>query len=632
MLVSIGSAEHMHGDLHTAVDEAIERGNDSRALALLDQLLREMPTIANAQFVDYRLRAVPAAKPRVSIRLAILRSFTFEPVLPLLKAAALIHGLQLEIWLGGFNTYAQEMLDPESDLYKFEPDAVLLAVQARDVVPELWDCDKELDRTAAAASVERVLLGIREWIGTFRSHSKGHLVVQDFELPDAPSSGILDAQSSHGQTHNLQEINRRLRELSAEWYGVHVLNYDGLTARFGKRRWHDERKWLTARMPVAADCLMPLAQEYLRFLLPLAGVSAKVLVVDLDNTLWGGVLAEDGVQSLQVGTEYPGALYANLQRAILAVRRRGVLLAIASKNNESDALEALERHPGMLLRGRDFAAHRINWNDKAQSLREIATELNVGLDSLAFLDDSPIERDRIRLALPEVAVIELSADPTLWARSLRDCPLFERLSLSAEDRERDHLYSAQRQRTDLERRTASLDDFLRSLEMQMEMRELSPEAVTRVAQLTQKTNQFNLTTRRYSEQEIAGLAADASARVYQVRVRDRFGDNGIVGVAITRDLGGAWEIDTLLLSCRVIGRTIEKAILARIADDAATAGVNRLRGWFLATKKNQPSSSFYSDNSFSRVEWGDGASLWELDLRASRPVRPDWINVPELVR
>jgi FkbH-like protein len=373
---------------------------------------------------------------------------------------------------------------------------------------------------------------------------------------------------------------------------------------------------------------MPLAQEYLRFLLPLSGLTAKVLVVDLDNTIWGGVVAEDGIDGIKADSEYPCAAYQDLQRAILAARDRGVLLAIASKNDRAEAIAALDGHQGMLLRSTDFAAHRINWNEKAQGLREIAAELNVGVDSLAFLDDSPVERERIRLELPEVAVIELPADPLLYAQALRDSPVFERLSLTDEDRQRGRMYAEQTARADLESRATSLVDFLRSLEMEIDIRSMSPDALPRIAQLTQKTNQFNMTTRRYSEQELSELAANPSARVYQVRVRDRLGDSGLVGAAITRADEDGWEIDTLLLSCRVIGRTIEKAMLAKIADDAIEDGARRLHGWFLTTKKNLPASGFYADNGFSLIQSGDGASRWELDLDTTRPSYPEWIRCP----
>jgi FkbH-like protein len=451
------------------------------------------------------------------------------------------------------------------------------------------------------------------------------VVVQGFELPELPAAGLLDAQSAGGQSEAIGELNRALTGIAAKVGGVYVMDYDGLVARHGRRRWHDERRWLTARLPFAAEALAPLADAYLRALLPLSGRVVKALVVDLDNTLWGGVAGEDGLEGVRLGPEYPGAAHTALQRVLRALRARGILLAVASKNNEQDALAVLDGHPAMLLRSDDFATLRINWNDKAQSLREIADELNIGVDALAFVDDNPAERERVRLALPEVTVVELPGDPMGYATAVLECPAFERLSLTDEDRQRGRLYTEQRRRAELQRTTSSLEDFLRSLEMRMAMGPARPASLPRIAQLTQKTNQFNLTTRRYSEQEVRALAADTSARVYEVAVRDRFGDNGLVGVAVARREGPAWEIDSFLLSCRVIGRDVETAMLTRLADDARAAGATHLRGWFLPTRKNAPARDLYPSHGFRGVAEEDGATRWELDLRGGGPAWPEWI-------
>jgi FkbH-like protein len=349
--------------------------------------------------------------------------------------------------------------------------------------------------------------------------------------------------------------------------------------------------------------------------------------VDLDHTLWGGVIGEDGMAGIQLGPEYPGAAYQELQRALLDLTRRGILLAVCSKNNPADAMEALENHPGMLLRPRDFAAMRINWNEKAQNLREIAAELNIGADSVAFLDDNPVERHEIREQLPETIVIELPRDAMRFAGTVRDCPYFERLTLSEEDRQRGEYYAAQRERAELERSVASKEDFYRWLEQVAEIAPVNPATLARVAQLTQKTNQFNLTTRRYTEQQIAEMAERAGWRVWSLRVSDRYADNGLVGVAIARVEGEVCEIDTFLLSCRVIGRTVETALLARLAQDARARGATRLEGWFLPTRKNAPAKDFYRDHGFEVAAQNDGGVLWRLDLTREQLRTPEWIRV-----
>jgi FkbH-like protein len=330
---------------------------------------------------------------------------------------------------------------------------------------------------------------------------------------------------------------------------------------------------------------------------------------------------------IKLSAEYPGAAYQSLQRAMLELTRRGILLAICSKNNPEDAMEVLEKHPGMLVRPKHFAALRISWNDKSQGLREIAKELNIGIDSLAFLDDNPFEREQVRGAVPEVMVIDLPQDPMQYAAVIRDYPGFERLTLSREDQQRTTFYAEQRERAQAEQKFQSKEDFYRFLEQEAEIAEVTSATLARISQLTQKTNQFNVTTRRYSEQQISEMAAKAGCKVLSIRVRDRFGDHGLVGVSITRDEGETCEIDSFLLSCRVIGRTVETALLAHLADEAVARGCKRIVGWFLPTKKNAPAREFYRQHGFENAQQNGEGTLWELDLTKQQIVSPEWVKV-----
>ena len=380
------------------------------------------------------------------------------------------------------------------------------------------------------------------------------------------------------------------------------------------------------RMPLGADSFVHLAREYIRFLLPLCGRVCKALVIDLDNTIWGGIVGEDGLDGIKLGAEYPGNAYLEVQRAILDLHRRGIILAICSKNNPEDALEVFKRHDAMLLRLDHFAATRINWKSKAENIRELATELNIGIDALAFLDDNPLEREEVRMLLPEVHVIDLPAGPAHFAAALRSTPVFERLTLSQEDRDRGTYYLAEQQRAQLQSGGVALDDYYRSLGMEVEIGAVTARTLARVAQLTQKTNQFNLTTRRYSEQEIAAKAADARWRVDALTASDRFGDYGLVGVAITSRDGEVCEIDSFLLSCRVIGRSVETALLSYIARAAAAGGMRTLRGWYLPTRKNAPSKDFYPKHGFKMINESDGRMLFEYDL-SKELGWPEWVKL-----
>lgn len=616
----------MSAAIRQQIDDAINENEWACALALLRSMWRESPSLSIAQYVLDRVSKLDAPLRKVECRVAVLRSYTLDPVIPLLRASASLYGLNVSVRMGDFNTYVQDILSPDSFLTEFDAHVVILAVQTRDLVPDLWTGYTGLNPADVQQIVEGAVSGFNNWITAFRSRSNAHLIVHNLECPASPNSGVSDAQNRAGQIAAIRALNSRLQTIAAENRGVYVLDYDALTARHGKERWHDERKWLTARLPIAAESLIHMSNEYLRFLLPIMGLGRKALVVDLDNTLWGGVIGEDGPNGIRLSAEYPGAAFVALQNAILDLYRRGVILAVCSKNNPEDAMDVMEQNPCMILRPSHFASMRINWTDKAQNLREIAAELNIGLDSLAFLDDNPAERERVRAELPEVHVIELPPDLMDYAKTLHDDPVFERVALSMEDKERGKYYAEQRQRIQLEQNSDSLEDYYRSLQMAAQIAPVNSATLARTAQLTQKTNQFNLTTRRYSEQDLAAMAADPRNRVWTISLKDRFGDNGVVGVAITMPAGDAVEIDTFLLSCRVIGRTLETAIVAALAADAIAHGAAHLRGWFLLTKKNAPAREFYPSHGFACIAREDRGELWNLELASSTVNCPEWID------
>src|ERR1035437_7381552 len=605
------------GEFRKDVDRAIAAGDAAGAARMLASAWELQPGSALAGFVASHYGRIAGRLGLLKQRWAILRSFTVEPVMPILKAGAYAAGVALETHLGEFNAYSREILDPGSALYRFQPDVAVLAVQTRDVAPGLW-------RGESAA--DDVLSRFGDWIGNFRKRSLAALIVHSLEVPAVPCAGILDAQREENSAEAIQGINRGLRALAGTHRGVYVLDYDALVARHGRENWGDARKWLTVRLPVASANLPHLGAEWLRFLHPLAGKVAKCVAVDLDNTLWGGVIGEDGINGIRLGAEYPGAAFQELQRALLDLKRRGILLAVCSKNNPADAMEALSGHPGMLLQPSDFAAMRINWSEKARNLREIAAELNIGLDTVAFLDDNPVERQQVRQQAPEAIVIHLPEDSMDYAQAVRDCPWFERLALSEEDRQRGEYYAAQRERVELDSSVTSKEDFYRGLEQAVEIAPVNAQTLARVSQLTQKTNQFNLTTRRYTEQQIAEMAASPAWRVWSLRVKDRYADNGLVALAIARLDGQVCEIDSFLMSCRVIGRTVETALLAHVAADAREQGAKVLQGWLLDTKKNAPAREFYRDHGFEVAEQTEEGVLWKLDLQEKEIRTPEWIK------
>ena len=447
--------------------------------------------------------------------------------------------------------------------------------------------------------------------------------------PQHPAIGILDWRDELGQTEMFAQINARLAAaVRTRYTNVYVVDEDRIQARSGKATATDPRLWLTARMPWSDGVLSGLAKEYLRYITPYAARNRKCIVLDLDNTLWGGVIGEDGLDGIQLGMDAPGNGFLAFQRELERLWRRGILLAISSKNNEEDVLPVFDQHDGMILRLSHFSTYRINWESKPNNIREIAKELNIGLDSLVFLDDSPVEQAKMRAELPQVLTPELPTDPAYFRNTLLDLDVFETLALTEEDRNRNQLYADQKARHEFETNAGSLDDYLAALEMVVDIEPANEQTLPRIAQLTNKTNQFNLTTRRYSEAQITDMLS-GGCEVYSMRVIDRFGDNGLVGVGILKPIDvQTWDLDTLLLSCRVMGRSIETAFIAFLADRVRQRGIRRLRAWYLPTAKNSPVKDCYRQHGFTLIQQQpDGVELWQLELAEVGIVVPNWLTI-----
>lgn len=568
-------------------------------------------------------RFVLGCRPRLAertalrpCRLAILRSFTVEPLVTMLQAGALVEGIDLDVHVSGFNTYAQDILNPASELYRSQPDAVLLAVLSRDLGPALTDA------TAPAEAAVPIAATLGDLVASFRRNSHAPLLIQGLETP-----AIDEGRRAPARLPGVAVVNQRLAELAHTQPAVHWLDYQALIERHGVAGWNDERNWVASRLPLANASLIHLAHAWLRFVVPIAGRSCKALVTDLDNTLWGGVVGEEGPSGVVCAADGPGQPFHALQQAMLELRERGIVLAIASQNNPEEAMAALRQHPGMVLRPQHFSAMRIDWQDKAANVRSIAEELDIGLDSVAFVDDDPMQLERVRTELPEVHVIELPADPERYAQTIRDDPVFARLALSSEDVARARYYAEQQARRQFQEQLPSLEDFYRSLEQHVVITRLDPATAQRAAQLTQKTNQFNLTTKRYTTPQILDLATRADWRIYTLSVGDRFGDSGLTGLAIVHDHDGACEIDTLLLSCRIIGRTIETALLAFLIERARRRGSTEVRGRFVRTARNGIVEDLYRKHGFVlRGEQGD-ASEWTIDPARAQLACPSWIHL-----
>jgi FkbH-like protein len=599
----------------------------------MDSLLKiadKEPNLTNIHYICQKADDIIAHLQFLPVRIALLSSFTIEPLMPFLKVRCYQAGLKPEIFVGPYNQYQQEILQENSRLYQFNPEVVILFVRLEEICPELIDSFLELSPQRIEEDVAGIINNLRQLIAVFRRKSKSYLIIHNFLRPYPPAYGIADCQMEYGQSSVFARLNGELAKVVCEFKDVFVFDYDLLVSEHGRSNWLDWKMHFYANVPFNAHSMNHLAAGYMRFLKPIKGISKKCLVLDLDGVLWGGIIGEDGIEGVQLGKDYPGNVYRDFQKEILKLYNKGVILAINSKNNKEDVMELFQRHPDMILRKEHFASMRINWKDKASNMKEIAQELNIGLDSMIFIDDSPVERELIRQKLPGVKVIELPQDPSEFSQFLANLDDFESVVYSEEDKKRGQFYRARVLTQRLKEETISLDDFYYSLQMVAIIKLADDTVIPRLAQMTQRTNQFNLTTKRYTETDILRFANSKEFLVYYLRLKDRFTDNGIVGETILIEKDAIWEIDTFLLSCRVMGRTVETAFLSHIVAEARKNNIKYLLGRYIPTKKNKSVKHLYQDHGFKLFRSSDdGEALWRFDLEKSKIDCPAWITIKQ---
>jgi FkbH-like protein len=549
------------------------------------------------------------------IRASLLSTFTINSLVPYLEVEAARRGLAANIHVGPFNSVRQELLNPGSQCLSHQPDIVFVAQLLCDVCPPLVNDFLSLDETRIEQYLVEIVSETLAALMAFRQVSQATVVMHNFALPPHPPLGIYEVMEPRSQTSVIRQLNLRLVDAVKQLPGVYVLDYDRLCAHVGYGKCQNDKTWYLGRAPLSGEALSMLASVQSAFMQASVGHQRKCLVLDLDNTLWGGVVGEDGVAGIQLGHTYPGNAFRYFQEVLLQLHRRGVLLAINSMNNEADVEEVFQSHPDMVLRREHFASARMNWAPKPENMMEIANELNIGLDSLVFLDDSPTERALMRKSLPQVLTLEVPKDPLKYAEALMESRAFDGLSFTAEDRRRGEMYREEVAREHLKQSASSLQDFLESLQLEVSIRPVDQFAFVRVLDLIHKTNQFNLTSRRHSAGQLKEIIADPNCHAFYLRVVDRFGDNGIVGAAISRVQDGAVYLDTFLLSCRILGRTIETAFLYFLVEWFQKLEMTTMEAEFIRTAKNAPAADFLSRHCFKQIGEESTSSRWRLDLK-----------------
>jgi len=546
-----------------------------------------------------RCRAAGAnLSPLSDFRLGVLASTTFDLVIDCIPAAAARHGVAAEIVSAPFDQVMQQALDPASDVNRGGLDAVLIAVDHR------WLNLDRAELTASPGDRERnALEKLRTVVQSLRSHGGAAAILQTVPAPPQALFGSYDRSIPGSVRAMVDDINRRIVAL-AEETGSYVLDVAALAERIGTDVWFDPVHWVSYKLPFSAECF-PIYADFLgRLLGAIRGKARKCLVLDLDNTVWGGVIGDDGLDGIVIGQGNAlGESFLSVQQCALELRQRGIILAVCSKNDDAVARQPFREHPDMLLRENHISVFQANWTDKPANLQAIAKALNIGLDALVVLDDNPAERAQIRAALPMIAVPELPSDPSRYTWYLTAAGYFEAVAYSREDAARADSYSADARRAEVMATTRDLGDYLKSLEMTIRFAPFDLKTRQRITQLINKTNQFNLTTRRYTEAEVAAMEADKSLCTLQVRLEDKFSDLGMIGVVICRTAApDIWEIDTWLMSCRVLGRRVEEAMLAQLMDAARRRGVVKVLGTYLPTAKNAMVRDHYLKLGFAPLE------------------------------
>lgn len=567
------------------------------------------------------------------IKVAILASCTVDHLMPGIRVGCLRRGLVADCYVAPYGQFHQEVLDPNSGLRLFAPDVVLL----------ILDSDAALGEMSVTASDQEANDAISERVAEIEHLWKtiqtdiGAVVIQQAILDRSqPLFGSFEFRVPASPVQMITEFNRQLsgraHDANALW-----LDLEWWARQIGIKNLSDPRLWHHAKQEISPVQAPLYGDLVARQLGAIRGLSKKCLVLDLDNTVWGGVIGDDGLDGIVLGQGHPlGEAFAAFQRYVKRLSERGIILAVASKNDPEIAKSAFEQHPEMVLQLSDISAFEATWSDKPASLSRIAADLNIGLDSLVFFDDNPMERALMRETLPEVAVPEVPDAAEQYISCLVDAGYFETIAFTGDDVRRTQQYVANRQRKESQSRAADIDSFLRDLKMQMEVGAFDKANLPRIVQLINKTNQFNLTTRRYTESEVLGLIGNDDAETFHIRLKDRFGDNGIISIIIAREIseGGdvILDIDTWLMSCRVLGRRVEKATLDLLVKAAARRGALAIRGHFIPTARNGLVRDHFANLGFKQITAsganGSGKTDWTLPVAN---YEPDYTTFFEMV-
>lgn len=548
-------------------------------------------------------------------RIALLGSSNIAPLKDKLKVIFHAHNIDTDYFTGEYNSYMQELMVGDSGLYRFKPSITLIVLTIADIIPRIYErpfsyLPEEINRMIDELT-DKIALAIDNYLSAL---TNGMLYLIIMPSLENPSSYVYNPGFSYKSEDHFLEFCESLSKKVQRDEKLVLVDTRKLIQKYPKNQIEDKRYWYLGRIRYTDLFFSEMAKEVLRVYKILTFPSKKCLVLDLDDTLWGGIIGQDGMEGIILGEDGLGKAYEDFQREILKLHEKGIILAICSKNNESDALEVLRKHKGMILKEESFVSKRINWTDKATNILEISKEINIGLDSMVFLDDSPAERKWVRDNLPQVTVPDLPEDPFLYTEFLKSSDWFVSYRLNQEDLSRNTTYKAIAKGRDLKISSKSVSKYLKALDQQIVLEEVETSALSRATQLCQKTNQFNLTTKRYRLTEIKEMTDNKNNRLYTVSVQDCFCDYGMVGLLILKEHESTVSIDTFILSCRMVGRKIEFAIIDWLKEMYKKKGFHQIDGTYEETTKNALCKDIYKDSGFEFIKRDNNAFVYQFSL------------------
>ena len=543
------------------------------------------------------------------INLGILSDTTTQLVTPAIIATALRHGILLNVIQSEYNQIEKDSFSEDSIFKDKKLDFLFLSFDYRNLKKNL----KLGNKKDFQVYFDNYLNYIHSIINSLKKITNAKIILQNIVHPCDNFLGSFENRLSGSLLFLISKVNEEFNKFNID--NVYIFDCSSLANNVGLFNWHDPVIWNIAKIPFSPKYIPIYSEHFIRILISGIGKSRRCLIVDLDNTLWGGIIGDDGPNGINISNGDPtGEAYLEIQKTILELKKRGIILAVCSKNEDLLARKPFKENLDMIIKESDISVFQANWFDKATNIRSIAKELSLGLDAFVFLDDNPAERMLVRRELPEVAVPELPLDPAFFSRTLILAGYFESLSFSEEDQKRTELYKNNALRSEIKKQSSDINAYLKSLEMEAIFSFFNEEGRTRVVQLINKSNQFNLTTKRYSELEIKRIQEDDTFIARYIRLKDVIGDNGIISVVICKKSNAILEIDTWLMSCRVLGRRLEELVLQEIILNAKKLNINKIVGNYIATERNIIVKDHYKKLGFKKIFSSKNSDKWELKV------------------